>query len=283
MQIGILVSNEQFEGFSGASRLEEAARLLGHEPVTVYEPSITLSSPLSPSLSSLDVIIVRPNFTEEPSHHQVIYDGLRVAGVKLVNGEVLRTKNKLLQRHDLLAAGIDMPKGVVVQDAHSAAKIAKEIGYPVMIKVPFGTRGKGVFFAPSEEVLRPIADYISVRDRNPFIVEEFIAEANHSDIRAFVVGGEVIAAMQLDAPAGDVRSNAGGTGQIVELTSEERTLAIKATEAMKLDVSGVDILRSNRGPLVMEVNANPGFKQLETVTGLDVARKIVELAIHRVS
>lgn len=277
MRVGILVSSQQFEAFSGAARLEEAAALLGYEVVRVYESSITV--PPSDELKKLDAIIVRPNFTEEPSHHQAIYDGLRGAGVRLVNGEVLRTKNKLLQRLDLQSAGIPMPKGAIVQDMWSATKMAKEIGYPVMVKVPFGTRGKGVFFAPSEEVLKPIADYISVRDKNPFIVEEFIAEANHSDIRVFVIGGEVIAAMQLDALDGDVRSNAGGTGRVVELTDEEWTIAIKATKVMKLDISGVDILRSNRGPLVMEVNANPGFSTLEKVTGIDVAKKIVEFAV----
>lgn len=282
MRIGILVSNEQFEVFSGSARLEEAARELGHEPVRIYENSLTLSYPLLPSPTLPSVVIVRPNFTEEPSHHQAIYDGLRVAGVRLVNGEVLRTKNKLLQRHDLVVAGIDMPRGAVVQGAASAAQIAKDIGYPVMVKVPFGTRGKGVLYAPSEEVLRPIADYISVRDKNPFIVEEFIAEANRSDVRAFVIGDEVVAAMQLDAPAGDVRSNAGGTGQAVELTNDERALAIKATKAMKLDIAGVDILRSNRGPLIMEVNANPGFANLERVTGIDVAKKIIEFAVKKV-
>lgn len=278
MRIGILVSNEQFEAYSGAARLEEAARLLGHEVVRVYENTVTI--PPSDELKRFEVIIVRPNFTEEPSHHQAVYDGLQVAGCRLVNGEVLRTKNKLLQRLDLLAAGINMPKGGVVQDMWAATKMAKELGFPVMVKVPFGTRGKGVFFAPTEEVLRPIADYISVRDKNPFIVEEFITEANHADIRIFVIGGEVIAAMQLDAPAGDVRSNAGGTGRVVELTEEERTLALKATQVMKLDLAGVDILRSNRGPLVMEVNANPGFATLEKVTGIDVAVAIIRYSVE---
>jgi ribosomal protein S6--L-glutamate ligase len=174
-----------------------------------------------------------------------------------------------------------MPKGMIVQDTGTAVQCADEVRYPVIVKVPFGTKGKGVFYAPSEEVLRPIADYISVRDKNPFIVEEFIAEANRSDIRVFVIGGEVIAAMQLDAPAGDVRSNAGGTGRSVELTDEECTIAIKATATMKLDIAGVDILRSNRGPLVMEVNANPGFKELERVTGIDVAKKIIEFAVKK--
>ncbi|MFA5946739.1 MAG: RimK family alpha-L-glutamate ligase [Patescibacteria group bacterium] len=281
MRVGILISVQQFESVVGVERLEETARLLGHEPIRIYETSITLSHPFSPFRTFPEVIIVRPNFTEEPSHHQAMYDGLRVAGVRLVNGEVLRTKNKLLQRVDLLSAGIDMPRGMIVQNTGTAVQCANEVRYPVIIKVPFGTKGKGVFYAPSEEVLRPIADYISVRDKNPFIVEEFIAEANRSDIRVFVIGGEVIAGMQLDAPAGDVRSNAGGTGQTVELTDEERAMAIKATATMKLDIAGVDILRSNRGPLVMEVNANPGFKELERVTGVDVAKKIVEFAIKK--
>jgi ribosomal protein S6--L-glutamate ligase len=279
MRVGILISVQQFESVVGVERLEEAARLLGHEPERIYEN--TLTCPTSTTFPTFDVIIVRPNFTEEPSHHQAIYDGLQVAGCKLVNGNVLRTKNKLLQRIDLFSTGIPMPKGAIVQDTGSAVRCANELQYPVMIKVPFGTKGKGVFYVPSEEVLRPIADYISVRDKNPFIVEEFIVEANRSDIRAFVIGGEVIAGMQLDAPTGDVRSNAGGTGRSVELTDEECAIAIKATKVMNLDLAGVDILRSNRGPLVMEVNANPGFKELERVTGIDVAKKIVEFSLKK--
>jgi ribosomal protein S6--L-glutamate ligase len=277
MRVGILISEELYESSAMPERLEEACRAMGHEPVRIYEKSITL--PVGDEFIDFDVIINRPNFTEEPSHHQAIYDGLKVCGVRLVNGDVLRTKNKLLQRNDLLAAGIDMPRGRIVQDTGGAVGTAYKTGFPVMVKVPFGTKGKGVFFAPTEEVLRPIADYISVRDKNPFIVEEFIAEANRSDIRAFVIGGEVVAAMALDAPPGDVRSNAGGTGRNIELTEVEKAIAIKASAVMKLDIAGVDILRSNRGPLVMEINANPGFKELERITGIDVAKRIIEFAV----
>ena len=130
---------------------------------------------------------------------------------------------------------------------------------------------------------RPIAEYLALRDGNPVIVQEFIKEAKTSDLRVFIVGGEVVAAMQRQAPSGDVRANTsnGGTGISVELTKTERELALSVTRLFELEVAGVDLIRSDRGPLVLEVNANPGFKELERVTGVDVADAIISYAAKR--
>ena len=147
-----------------------------------------------------------------------------------------------------------------------------------MIKVAFGTHGKGVFLAENIETLSPIVDYLTIRDGNPVIIEEFVAEAGRKDLRAFVIGDQVIAAMERTARDGDVRANAslGGVGRPVTLTDEEQQIAVKATKAFDLDLAGVDLLRSARGPLVIEVNANPGFEELTRATDIDVAGAIIE-------
>jgi len=291
MRVGILNPAETEGMKASTQRFEEAISALGHESVKMFEQRLRFEDRAGVvavfhdgiELGDIEVILVRANFIEEPSQHQAVYDLLSMAGYKLVNGGegISRTKNKLLQRADLQAAGIPMPKWSIAFGFKACVQAADAIGYPVMLKVAFGAKGTGVFYAENKETLFPIADYLSVRDRNPVLVEEFIREADRSTVRVLVVGEEVIATIRFNAASGEVRSNGSpdGTEQLTELTDAERALAIKATKVMKLDFAGVDILRSNRGPLIMEVNANPAFKELERVTGVDVAKKIVEFAL----
>lgn len=187
-------------------------------------------------------------------------------------------KNKLDQHYMLAQAGVPMPYFAITKSPTEAVEAAKELGFPTIVKVAFGTFGIGVFLADRPETLKPIVSYLNIRDRNPVIVEEFIEEAKAQDIRAFVIGGKVISSMMRTAPEGDIRSNTstGGTGAPVELTEEEVALAIKAAATFELDIAGVDIIRSKRGPLVLEVNSNPGFKGLEQATGFDIAGAIIE-------
>ena len=136
------------------------------------------------------------------------------------------------------------------------------IGFPVMIKVAFGTHGKGVFLAENIETLSPIVDYLTIRDGNPVIIEEFVAEAGRKDLRAFVIGDQVIAAMERTARDGDVRANAslGGVGRPVTLTDEEQQIAVKATKAFDLDLAGVDLLRPLAGLLSSRSTPIPALK-----------------------
>lgn len=303
MNIGILIASQLFEAYSGATRIEEAGKAAGHTMHRILERHISFeetgsgaavsdvgagfyAGPLKVKydgkpMPEFDVIIVRPNFVEEPSQHQFIYDLLKQAGYKLVNGSagVTRTKNKILQRADLRRENIPMPKWGVAYSVIGCESAVKEIGYPAVLKMAFGTRGKGVFFVEKRETLIPIVDYLNVRDGNPVIIEEFIEEAQRSHIRAFVVGDEIVASMEAIAPNGDIRSNAGGTYKSVQLTEEEKQMALKAAKTMQLEIAGVDIIRSKRGPLVLEVNANPGFSSLETATKIDIAKKIVEFSL----
>ena len=291
MTIGILVFNEPPEIIpTGVDRFEEAARVRGHQIVQIHEPFLSFCNGKvlhqNEPLPHLDVIISRPNFVEEPSLHTYAVQLLEQAGYKIINGKTGFTwaKNKLTQHVMFQEHNLPCPRWGIAQKPSDAIEIAKTIGFPTIVKIAFGTHGKGVFYTPSEEIMRPIVDYLAVRDKNPLIVEEFISEAQSSDLRVYVLDGKVIASMERTAMKGDIRANTsiGGTGKVVELTQEEKDLAIRATELFELTIAGVDLIRSNRGPLILEINGNPGFKELERVTGLDVAGMIIDYALTQI-
>jgi ribosomal protein S6--L-glutamate ligase len=291
MRVGILISEERNEEFAGATRLIEAGTPLGHTVDKLYERRFafrTIDGALAvtydgATLPQYDAIIVRANFIEEPTLHQYVYDFLELAGYKLINtgAAITKTKNKLLQRRALFEAGIPLPKWTIAFGANGCRAAVKEFGYPLVLKVAFGTKGKGVFFANSSETFFPVVDYLALRDGNPVILEEFIEEASKSHIRAFVVGDEVAASCEFTSPPGDIRTNASYEGECLpaELSDDEKVLAVKATQALGLDIGGVDLIRTKNGPLILEVNANPGFDYLEKVSGVDVAKKIIEFSV----
>lgn len=289
MKIGILrLSQRALEKpLYEIDRLVEEGSKRGHEIVTLeelyfsfgYNGEIKIFYEGKP-FTSCDVIFAKQAATHEPSLHTVTVETLKKAGFQVVNGmpTFSVSKNKLASLLRLGEAEIPIPRSIIVRHPSNAKPAAEDIGYPVVIKIAFGTHGKGVFIAKDPETLQPIADYLNISDRNPIIVQEYIAEARQRDLRVFVIGGEIAAAMERVATGEDFRSNAhlGGVGRPVELTEDEKRIALEATKAMELDISGVDILRSDRGPLVIEVNSNPGYEELEKATGINVALKIIE-------
>ncbi len=292
MRIGILISSEpRGEVATGATRLEQAAAARGIECVRLYAPLFSfhvdgdaLSVRYEGGLfEGYDALVYRPNFIEEPSLHAHVPELLIRAGFPVVNGraDVASTKNKLAQHVRFLQEGIPTPRFAIAKRTNEARIAARDIGFPVIVKTPFGTHGVGVFYAVDEETLLPIIDYLGVSDGNPVIIERFVSEANRKDLRVFVLDGRVFAAMERTAPAGDVRANAsqGGVGATVELTDEERSLALRVADLFHCEIAGVDLLRSADGPLVIEVNANPGFAELERATGQDIAGAIVDAAL----
>lgn len=287
MTIAILIFSEpSLEAYTNVERLESAAIARGHHVVRLYEPNFSIGDnfifyngePLPP----IDVLIARPNFIEEPSLHTYVMSALLHAGYRIVNGlpTFVACKNKLEQTRLFQIHGIPHPQSILTHSPEETLRAAKTLGFPVILKVAFGALGKGVFYVADELSCRPIAEYLAIRDRNPVIVQEFIQEADKKDIRAFVVGDEIIASMERAAPKGDVRANTsnGGMGRTIELTKTERELALCVTRLFELEIAGVDLIRSTRGPLVLEINSNPGFKELERVTGVDVAGAIVRYA-----
>ncbi|KAA0206365.1 RimK family alpha-L-glutamate ligase [Candidatus Uhrbacteria bacterium] len=292
MKLGILISSEpRGETATGSAGFERAAAERGMACERLYAPSFSFhveGDALAvryegKAFGGYDALVYRPNFVEEPSLHAYVPALLIRAGVRVVNGQadVAATKNKLAQHVSFLEHGIPAPRFAIVKRVEDARRAAEEIGYPVVAKTPFGTHGIGVFYAPDVETLAPVIDYLGVSDGNPVILERFVAEAHRKDLRAFVLGGRVVASMERTAPEGDIRANAsqGGTGRAVELTDEETALAVRVAELFRCEIAGVDLLRSKEGPLVIEANANPGFAELERATGKDIAGAIIEYAV----
>jgi len=174
--------------------------------------------------------------------------------------------------------GLGLPLTAYANDPKQAEEIIRAVnGPPVVIKLLEGTQGIGVVLAETMSSAKSVIEAFRGANVN-ILVQEFIKEAGGTDIRALVVGGKVVAAMKRTGAADDFRSNLhrGGSAQIVKITPEERSTALRAAKHMGLNVCGVDMLRSNHGPVIMEVNSSPGLEGIENATGKDVAGQIIE-------
>lgn len=191
---------------------------------------------------------------------------------------ILRARDKL-RAHQLLAAqGIGLPATVFGDNPDDTADLLSMLGPPPhVIKLNEGTQGAGVMLTEKLSASRGVVEALRGLYAN-FVVQEFIGEAEGADLRCFVVGSQVVAAMRRQAPEGDFRSNLhrGGTAEPVEATQDEKLMAIRAAEVLGLRVAGVDLIRSRRGPMVLEVNSTPGLEGIEAVCDMDVAGRIIE-------
>jgi ribosomal protein S6--L-glutamate ligase len=188
-----------------------------------------------------------------------------------------RARDKLRALQLLAREGIGLPVTAFAHGPRKAEDVIKEVGgAPVIIKLLEGTQGIGVILAETDVSAQSIIEAFSASNID-IMVQEYIKEARGSDIRAFVVGGNVVAAIQRTGRTGDFRANLhrGGNAITAELSEQERATATRAAEIMGLNVCGVDMLRSERGPVVMEVNSSPGLRGVEQTTGVDVAGRII--------
>lgn len=188
-----------------------------------------------------------------------------------------RTRDKLRATQIMARAGVGIPKTVFARETAEVEDLIEQAGgAPLIIKVARGTHGKGVVLAETRKAAEAVMQAFYVEGVS-FLVQEYIAESAGTDIRAFVVNGKVVASMQRQSLDDDFRSNLhqGGEGTPIKLTDEEKKTALKAAKAMGLAICGVDMMRSERGPLVLEVNASPGFG-IEKVTNRNVASKILD-------
>ena len=193
---------------------------------------------------------------------------------------ITRARDKLRSTQLLARAGVAIPKTAFSRNETDIDVLLDEIGgTPVIIKLARGTHGNGVVLAETIKAAKSVmqAFYLSNSDGTNVLLQEFIEESAGTDIRAFVGGSQVVASMQRQSLDDDFRSNLhkGGEGTPIKLTPVEKRMAIKATKAMGLSIAGVDMMRAKRGPLVLEVNASPGFG-IEKVTGRNVAGRIVD-------
>lgn len=286
MKIAILSNGP---GNYSTKRLKEEAVKRGHEvEVIKYRDcyaSIEQNNPTvsyrGEDLKSFDAIIPRisANMTR---YGTAIVRQLEMQGIYTISSSIAinRARDKLRSSQVLARAGVGLPKTVVSRNTTDIDDLLDHLGgTPVIIKLARGTHGNGVVLAETKKAAKSVlqAFYLTNDDGTNILLQEFVKESAGTDIRVFVVGGRVIASMKRQSLDDDFRSNLhkGGEGTVVKLTEEERKMAIKAARAMGLNVAGVDMMRSDRGPLILEVNASPGFG-IEKVTGRDVASPIIE-------
>ena len=206
--------------------------------------------------------------------HFEMMDVFSVAG----NLAIARSRDKLRSLQILSKNSVDMPKTVFASNKSSAKDvIALSGGTPLVLKILEGTQGVGVVLVDTQKAAKSVLEAFYGMDVN-LLVQEYIEEAGGADIRAFVVGGEVVGAMKRQGAEGDFRSNLhqGGSASAYKLNRKEKATALAAAKAMGLGVCGVDMIPSSRGPLVMEVNSSPGLEGIEKSTNIDIAMKIME-------
>jgi ribosomal protein S6--L-glutamate ligase len=203
-----------------------------------------------------------------------------VQGVFPLNESVAigRSRDKLRALQLLAREGIGLPVTAFAHGPRRAEDVIKEVGgTPCVIKLLEGTQGRGVILAETAASAKSIIEAFSAANLN-ILVQEYIKEAGGNDIRALVVGGKVVASMMRSCTSGEFRANLhrGGKAVAVVLTEDERRTAVRSAEVLGLNVAGVDLLRSNRGPVVVEVNSSPGIEGMEQASGVDVAGAMVE-------
>jgi ribosomal protein S6--L-glutamate ligase len=267
-------------------RLKEAGRARGHETtvvdylrcymdITSHRPQvISQGQPVQ-----VDAIIPRIG-ASNTFYGTAVVRQFEMMGVFVANESqaISRSRDKLRSLQLLARDGVGLP---VTGCAHSTKDIEGLIGLaggtPLVVKLIEGTQGVGVILAETKKAAEAVIEAFRGLDAH-ILVQEYIKEAASSDVRCFVVGGRIVATMKRQAAAGDFRSNLhrGGSAAKVKISPEERSTAVKAARTMGLNIAGVDLLRSNHGPVVIEVNSSPGLEGIEKSTGVDVAGKIIE-------
>jgi ribosomal protein S6--L-glutamate ligase len=284
MKIGILSRNRKLYS---TRRLVEAAQKRNHEVrvinhlrcymnIASFKPSMHFDGEM---LSGFDAIIPRIG-ASVTFYGSAVVRQFEMMGTFCLNESVAisRSRDKLRSLQLLSRKGIGLP---VTGFAHSPDDTDDLLnlvgGAPVVVKLLEGTQGKGVVLAETRNAAESVVEAFRGLNAN-FLVQEFVKEAKGADIRCFVIGEKVVAAMIRQAGEGEFRSNLhrGGSAKLIKISPEERSTAVRSARIMGLNVAGVDILRSNHGPVVMEVNSSPGLEGIEAATQKDVAGMIIE-------
>jgi len=268
------------------NRLKEAGEKRGHQmdvidylrcymDITSHRPMVIYKGT---PLSDFDAIIPRIG-ASKTFYGTAVVRQFEMMGVFPTNESqgISRSRDKLRSLQLLSREGIGLPVTGFAHYTKDIDGLLDVVGRaPVVVKLLEGTQGIGVVLAETDPAAKSVIEAFRGLDAN-ILVQEFIKEAGGMDIRCFVIDGKVIAAMKRKGAQGDFRSNLhrGGTAEKIKLTPEERSTAIRSAKAMGLNVAGVDLLRSNHGPVVMEVNSSPGLEGIEKYTDVDVADKII--------
>lgn len=284
MKIVVLSTNPKLYS---TRRLVEAGQAAGHEMlvinhrrcymnITTHRPSIHYKGK---PISGVDAIIPRIGASVS-FYGTAVVRQFEMMGVYSVNEStaITRARDKLRASQLLSRRGIGLPVTGFANSPDDTEDLLNFIGEPpVVIKLLEGTQGVGVVLGETRKAAESVIEAFRGLGAN-FMVQEFIKEAGGTDVRCFVVGGKVVAAMKRTGKEGEFRSNLhrGGSAKLTRITPEERSTAVRSAKIMGLNVAGVDLLRSNHGPVVMEVNSSPGLEGIEGATGKDVAGLVIE-------
>ena len=283
MNIFILSRNKNLYS---TSRLVEAGNKLGHNVrvvdymrcymnITSRKPTIFYGGE---SLGKVDSVIPRIG-ASNTFYGTAVVKQFEMMDSYCVNTSdaIANSRDKLRSLQILAEAGINMPITGFASHTKDIEGVIESVGStPLIMKLLQGTQGQGIVLAETRKAAESVMSAFRQLDAD-IMVQEFIKESGGTDIRAFVVGDEVVASMKRIAPEGEFRSNVhrGGTMEKVQLTSEEENMAVNASRILGLSIAGVDLMRSNRGPLILEVNSSPGLQGIESCSGVDVAEKII--------
>jgi ribosomal protein S6--L-glutamate ligase len=289
----LVVLSQYAENYS-TRRVVEAAEAAGHEArvidylkcwmnIASLRPQVMY---MGEALHDIDAIVPRiaagTTFYGTAVVRQFEMLGTFTANPSLA---IARARDKLRSLQILARKGIGLPVTAFSHSAHDVDGLIEAVGGPpLIVKLIEGTQGMGVVLAETRKSAQSVIQAFRGLNAN-FLVQEFIKEAEGSDIRCFVVDGKIAASMLRVAAPGEFRANIhrGAVGEKVKLTPEERSIALRAAKAMGLTIAGVDMMRSNHGPVVLEVNASPGLEGIEKATGVDVAGKIIAFVEREVS
>ncbi len=283
MHIAIMSRNRQLYS---TRRLMEAAKARGHD-VSVVDPlrcymNIVPHAPeihyKGKKLEGIDAVIPRIG-ASVTFYATAVLRQFEIIGVYPVNESVAisRSRDKLRSMQLLSRKGIGLPVTGFAHSPDDTDDLLELVGgNSYVIKLTEGTQGKGVVLTETRGAAESVIDAFRGLDAH-FLVQEYVKEAKGADIRCFVIGDKVVASMKRQGKEGEFRSNLhrGGSASVVKITPEERSTAVRAAKIMGLNVAGVDLLRSNHGPVVMEVNSSPGLEGIEGATGKDVAGQII--------
>lgn len=285
MKIGLLVSEQ---GIYSHRRFQESAEKQGHElriiDLTECFVNISAKNPQvhyrgGEVIDDLDAVIPRiePNLT---FFGTAVLRQFEMLGVYPLNSSmsVLRARDKLRSLQILAKHSIPLPVSGFAHSPQDTDDVIKLVGgAPLVVKLVEGTQGVGVVLAETKSAATSVISAFKQLNAN-ILVQEYIKESSGRDIRCFVIGNKVVASMERIAVEGEFRANyhLGAEVRSIKVTAEEKNLAIKATKALGLGIAGVDLLRSNHGPLVLEINASPGLEGIEKASGKDIAGMIIE-------
>ena len=289
MKIAMLARNPDLYSHQ---RLVEAAQKRGHSMhilntlrctvhIASHRPTVHYNGEV---VNGFDAVIPRIG-ASVTQYGLAILRQFEMAGVWSLNESVAigRSRDKLRSMQILAKHGLGLPLTAFAHDPRQTEEIIKAVnGPPVVIKLLEGTQGIGVVLAETMSSAKSVIEAFRGANVN-ILVQEFIKEAGGTDIRAFVIGGKVVAAIKRTGAPDEFRSNLhrGGSAEVIRITPEERSTAVRAARWMGLNVCGVDMLRSNHGPVIMEVNSSPGLEGIEKATGKDVAGMIIDfIACH---